>query len=80
MFACALLAVIIGARRIQDRTMKRHLTLLGLALFVFVLAVVNDLTLMFSLFDDFISLVGTYVVYRAVMTLSPIGHIKEEIA
>jgi hypothetical protein len=77
-FVYSVLAVIVGARRIQDRIMKRHLMLLGLAVALFIISIANDVTVAFSLIDDAISLIATYVIYRAVMTLSSVGHIERE--
>ena len=79
-------ALVIGVRRTQDRTLKRHLTLLAL---VFILYISNfvEASVTFNnpgtasiLLDDLFILGGVYVLYQAVMTLSPVGRIEAGMA
>ncbi len=77
-------ALIVSARRTPDRTMKRFVRLLGLALAFFVTALVVVITTpgVLILALDFVSgvlfLTATYLLYRAVMSLSPLGKLTEE--
>lgn len=77
-------ALFMGARRTPDRTLKRHLVLLAL---VFVLYIShffvasissNNPTWTASVLDDSLVLAGVYVLYRAVMTLSVMGHLETD--
>jgi hypothetical protein len=74
-------ALIVGARRTQDRTLKMHVRLLGWAL----------VALLPSVFLSVISssgvativsgagfVVGAYLFYRALMSLTPLGHVEKE--
>ncbi|MDA4127609.1 MAG: hypothetical protein OK452_10495 [Thaumarchaeota archaeon] len=75
-------ALFIGARRTQDRTLKRHLILLAFvfALYIshFVLASTNqnNPTRAVTLLDDSLILGSVYTLYRAVMTLSVVGRLE----
>jgi hypothetical protein len=82
-FGYAVGALIIGSRRTPDRTLRRHIILLGFVVIIFVTT-----TFMFNftsivsvdLLDDFLTLLTAYLLYRAVMTLSPLGRVEKELA
>lgn len=81
-FGFSAAALIVVSRRTPDRTMKMFLRFLGYALGVFVLD--NVTTSAFSgdvgtLLDDLLSLVAAYLLYRAVMFLSPLGRVEKEL-
>jgi hypothetical protein len=75
-------ALFVGARRTQDRTLRRHLILLAFvfALYIshFVVASTNqnNPTQAVTLLDDFLILGGIYTLYQAVMTLSVVGRLE----
>lgn len=79
-------ALIIGARRTWDRTLKRHLTLLGFVFVVYLVSFVeattsfNNPTPASDLLGDFLVVLAPYLLYRAAMTLSPISRIEKETA
>jgi hypothetical protein len=72
-------ALMMGARKTPDRTMKRHLQLVGFAFALFIISTLNDLTLSIDLLDDFLGVLGPYVIYLAVMALSPVGRVEKEV-
>jgi hypothetical protein len=79
----SILALVIGARRSPDKTLGRHILLLATFFAIFIAT-----TLMFNytsilpvdLLSDLLTVIGSYVLYRAVMTLSPLGHIEKEVS
>ncbi len=76
-------ALIIGARRTPDRTIKRHIMLLGFVLIAFIIMSFlfnSTSTLSVDLLYDFLIVLYPYLLYRAVMTLSSVGRIEKEIA
>jgi hypothetical protein len=82
-FGFSAATIIAVSRRTPDRTMKMFLRFLGFALGVLVLD--NVMTSAFSgdviaLLDDLLSVVAAYLVYRAVMFLSPLGRVETEVA
>lgn len=79
-FGFSAATLIVVSRRTPDRTMKIFLRYLGFALGVFVLD--NVMTSILggdaaALADDALSLVAAYLVYRAVMFLSPLGKVEK---
>ena len=80
-FATACLGV--GARRTPDRTLKNHIRFLayGLALFVgsFVIGFITNLVLPFDLVNDVVGVLSVYMVYRAVMSLSPVARLVAQV-
>jgi hypothetical protein len=79
-FAAAALAV--GARRTPDLTLKRHIRFLAMALGIFIvnllLSVATNDVVPFDLVDDALGLTSTYMLYRSVMSLSPIGRVQKD--
>ena len=78
-------ALIIGARRSADRTLRRSILLLGLALGTLVLSIVVTTplapgTLPFAIVNQGTSVVGIYLIYRSVMSLSLLGRVEKEVA
>ncbi len=73
-------ALIVGARRTRDKTMKRHLLLVGSAFLLFIVSTLNDLTFAIELLNDFLALLGPCVIYLALMALSPVGRVEKEVA
>jgi hypothetical protein len=81
-FAYAAAALIIGARRTPDLSLKGNFRFLGLALALFVASfvvsgVTNDVV-PFDLANDALSLASVYLLYRSVMSLSTIGRVGKE--
>ncbi len=79
-FGYSAVAVIIGSRRTPDRILRRHVKVIGLAFLLFIVSTINDLTFAYAPLDVILSLAGAYVIYRAVMSLSPIRRIEKETA
>jgi hypothetical protein len=73
-------ALVVGARRTPDQTMKRHLQLVGFAFGLFILSTFNDLTISNDLLNDFLAVLGPFVIYFAVMALSSVGRVEKAIA
>jgi hypothetical protein len=79
-------ALFVGARRTQDRTLKRHLILLALVFILYISHFIvastnsNNPTQVFTLLDDSLILGGVYTLYRAVMTLSVVGRLEKDSA
>jgi hypothetical protein len=74
--AYATAALIVGARRSADRTLRKSILFLGLALSTLVLDLVlltplTPGTLPFVIVSQGTALVGIYLIYRSVMSLSP---------
>lgn len=77
----SVVALFIGARRTPDRTLKRHITLLGFVVIAFLVMtfIFNHTSILWvDLLDDFLTVLFPYLLYRAVMTLSPVSHIEKE--
>jgi hypothetical protein len=82
-------AMVVGAKRTSDRSMRRFVRMLGLAIICMVLfftvwipfspfsATVQDLG---SLFSEFFIPLAAYFLYLAVMSLSPVGRIEKEVS
>ena len=78
-------ALIVGARRSADRTLRRSILLLGLALATLVLSIVvtsglTSGTLPYVIVNQGTGVVGIYLIYRSVMSLSPLGHVEKQVA
>lgn len=75
--------LIVAARRTPDRTLRRHLMLLGLLFITYIVSFLNATTFnnypnsWSGLFGDFLLVLLAYVLYRAVMTLSIVTKITE---
>jgi hypothetical protein len=81
-FSYLISTVIIGARRTPDRTMRRHVMLLGLTVILFILSQTigpYTSTVSIDLLSDLLSVVTPSVLYFAVMALSPIGRVEKEV-
>jgi hypothetical protein len=79
----SVIALIIGARRTPDRTLRIHIILLGLTFISFIaMSLIFNYTSILSidLLNDFLIVLYPYLLYRAVMMLSPMGRIEKEIA
>lgn len=77
-------ALIVGARRSADRTLRRSILLLGLALstLVFSIVVTNPLTpnsLPYVIVNQGTGIIGIYLIYRSVMSLSPLGRVEKNV-
>jgi hypothetical protein len=77
-------ALIVGARRSSDRTLRRSLLYLGFALATLVLDLIlttplNGGTLPFVIISQGTAVVGIYLIYRSVTSLSPLGKIEKEV-
>jgi hypothetical protein len=75
-------ALIVGARRSSDRALRRSILFLGLALFTLVLDLalttpLNEGTLPFVIVSQGTAVVGIYLIYRSVMSLSPLGRLEK---
>jgi hypothetical protein len=77
-------AMLVIARRTYDRTMKKFVKMLGFAILSYVLFLTLFIPLDFiypnlgDVVTDFIGIAAAYFFYRAVMSLSPLGHIEKE--
>jgi len=81
--AYAAAALIVGARRSSDRTLRMSILLLGLALSTLALSLIvtsflNEGTLPYVIVNKGTGVVGIYLIYRSVMALSPIGKIERD--
>ncbi len=82
--AYAAAAMIVGARRSADRTLRRSILLLALALSTLVVSIVvtsllTSGTVPYEVVDKGTGVVGIYLIYRSVMSLSPLGRIEKEV-
>ena len=76
----AAIVMVISARRTADRTLKRHILLLGLSLgcFAVVLALfASPSTDLFDLLEDALNVGSLYLLYRAVMSLTLLGRVDK---
>ena len=76
-------ALILGARRSADRTLRRSILLLGLALSTLVISIVVSTpfesgTLPAVIVNIGTGVVGIYLIYRSMMSLSPLGRVEKE--
>ncbi len=77
----AALALAIGAHRTSDRTLKKHIRLLGFALTSFAVSLVipgvgsSDAA---AVFQNSLTLVATYLLYLSTMSLTSLGHLQKE--
>jgi len=79
----SIVALVIGARRSPDMTLRRHILLLAafFAMFIATTFMFNyTSTLSIDLISDALTVLSAYVLYRAVMTLSPLGRVGRETA
>ncbi|HMD78877.1 MAG TPA: hypothetical protein VKF39_02720 [Nitrososphaerales archaeon] len=77
-------ALIVGARRSADRTLRKSILLLGLALSTLVLSIaatsfLDSGTLPYVIVNQGTGVVGIYLIYRSVMALSPLGRVEKEV-
>lgn len=72
-------ALLIGARRTADKVMMRHLMLVGIAFSLFIVTTANDLTLSISTLNDFLTVLTSIVIYFAVMAISPVARVENEV-
>lgn len=82
-FGLALVAVILGASRTPDRVLRGHIRLLGLALGTFVVQLLTfplPSSDALQVLSELISLVGAYLLYRAVMSLTSVGRLDPALA
>ena len=73
-------ALIVGARRTQDKTLKSHVRLLGWVLVVLLPSVFLSIFASSdaaNLISEAGFVVGFYVFYRALMSLTPLGHVEK---
>jgi hypothetical protein len=80
--AYATAGMIIGARRSADRALRRSILLLGLALSTLVLSIVvtfplTEGTLPFVIVNQGTAVVGIYLIYRSVMSLTLLGKVEK---
>ena len=77
-FGYAVITLAIGARRTQDRTMKRHVTLLGASIGLLIINILLVSALeAFPVVGDSFGLITAYLLYRAVMSLSALSRIED---
>ncbi len=87
-FSYSAAALVVGARRTPERSMRRFVRMLGLAIICMVLfftvwipfqafsVTVADLG---NLISDFFVPAAAYFLYQAVMALSPVGRVEKEV-
>jgi hypothetical protein len=77
-------AIAISARRTRDRALRRNIRLLGLALAFFVASLAAFVVLppgdASSAVGDILTVFATYFLYLSTMSLSPLGHVENEVA
>jgi hypothetical protein len=76
----AAVAVVVSARRTADRTLKRHILLVGLSLacFAAILALfASPSTDLFNFLGDALNVGSLYLLYRAVMSLTLLGRVEK---
>jgi hypothetical protein len=80
-FSYEAVALLVASLRTSDKTFRSHVRLLGMALaFVIVANLVDSPSTGFDVYalaDYAISLVATYLLYRAVMSLSIVGKVEK---
>jgi hypothetical protein len=77
-------ALIVGARRSSDRALRRSILLFGVALSTLVFSMVattpfDQGTLPYVIINQGTGVVGIYLVYRSVMSLSPLSRVEKEV-
>ena len=82
--AYATAALMVGARRSADRTLRTSIFLLGLALFTLVLDIILTTPLTTGSLPDVVitqgtAVVGIYLIYRSVLSLSPLGRVQKDV-
>jgi hypothetical protein len=79
LFAYAVAALVIGGRRTADRTMKKHIRLLGYGFFCFIVAfpffASTDLGFLFA---NTLIVFANLFLYLAVMSFSSVGRVEKE--
>jgi hypothetical protein len=79
--AYASVALVVGARRTPDKTLKRHVLLLGMALACFVLSIAFFLgpssSDVVALGSDLVSILATVFLYASVMRLTVLGRVEK---
>ena len=77
-------ALIVGAMRSSDRNLRRSVLFLGLAISTLVLSIVLTIPfshgLPYAIVYHGSTVVGIYLIYRSVISLSPISKIEKEVA
>jgi hypothetical protein len=76
-------ALIVGSRRSADRTLRRSILLLGLALSTLVISIaltsfLNPGDFSYVIVQQVTGIVGIYLIYRSMMALSPLGRVEKE--
>jgi hypothetical protein len=78
----AAVAMVVSARRTADRTLKRHILLLGISLACFAAILASfaaPTTDFFVLLTDALNVASLYVLYSAVMKLTSLGRVSRDI-
>lgn len=77
-FAYAVAALVIGGRRTADRTMKRHIRLLGVGFLCFIVSFpFFGLPPLGSLFANSLIIFANFFLYLSVMSLSSVGKLEK---
>jgi hypothetical protein len=72
-------ALIVASRRTPDKALRKHVSLLGLALAGFTLVVFfSNFSQPFDIAADIAGLATVYLLYRSAVSLSPVGRITDE--
>jgi hypothetical protein len=77
------IALIVGARRSSDRALRRSILLFGLALSTLVFSIAASTpfdqgSLPYVIINQGTALIGIYLIYRSVMSLSLLGRIEKD--
>jgi hypothetical protein len=76
-FTYSVAALLVGGRRTSDRTMKRHIRLLGFGLLCFIVSFpLYSTTEIGNLSANVLTLFANYFLYLAVMSLSSVGKVE----
>lgn len=80
-------AMVVGARRTSDMTLRKHVRFLGIAIISFFVAEVTVALTTYSLASypfaslvpDALLIITAYLFYRVAMSLSPLGRVEKEV-
>ncbi|MDA4130240.1 MAG: hypothetical protein OK457_05680 [Thaumarchaeota archaeon] len=89
-YGYSVVTLFVAGHRTPDKTIKKHVRLVGLTLAFITLSLLSDFRLssttsdleysILKLVNDFLAVIIPYLLYRAVMSLSPTSRIEKEIA
>lgn len=86
-FGYSAAAMVAGARRTSDMTLRKHVRFLGIAIISFFVAIATSTLTTYSfasypsasLVPDVLYIITAYLFYRVAMSLSPLGRVEREV-